>query len=156
MQPRVDGQGAQSRNEPEVKVVAYIVRGDALVAFVHEDDDDPLLESGLQVPAGTVEPGEDLASAALREAFEETGLQGLRIVENLGFDEVTWPGGPVQQRHFFHVAADGGPDRWSHVERDGGGGDPRPFRLFWLPLPQARLLAAAQGVFASRITLRAP
>ena len=53
------------------RVIVYIVRGDRLVVFVHEDDEDPLLESGLQVPGGTIEPGETPAEAALREAREE-------------------------------------------------------------------------------------
>ena len=65
------------------KVIAYIVRSDSLVAFVHENDADPLFESGLQVPAGTMHDGEEPAAAVLREAFEETGLAGLRIVRYL-------------------------------------------------------------------------
>lgn len=38
-----------------------------------------------------------------------------------------------------------------HAMRDEGTGYPRPFRLFWLELSQARLLAAAQGVFVSKL-----
>ena len=132
-------------------MIAYIVRGDALVAFLHENDADPVFESGLQVPAGTVQDGEDLADAVLREAFEETGLSGLRIVRYLGHDEITWPGSDPQLRHFFHLEADAAPDEWRHVERDEGDGLPRPFRLFWLPRASAPLLVAAQGVFVSRI-----
>ncbi len=47
------------------------------MVFVHEDDADPLLESGLQVPGGGVGPGETPDEAALREAHEETGLEDL-------------------------------------------------------------------------------
>ena len=136
------------------KVVAYIVRGDSLVVFTHENDENPLLESGLQVPAGTMHEGEEPADAVLREAFEETGLRGLRIVRYLGHDEVTGPGSPPQVRHFFHLEADDAPDEWLHVERDEGTGAPRPFRLFWLGRSQAQLLAAAQGVFVSRLVPR--
>lgn len=85
------------------KVVAYIVRGDSLVAFVHENDENPLVGSGLQVPAGTVHDGEEPDEAVLREPFEETGLRGLRIVRRLGRDEVTWPNRPPHVRHFFHL-----------------------------------------------------
>lgn len=42
------------------------------------------LDVGVQVPAGTVEPGEAIDDAALREMVEETGLTGLRQVRYLG------------------------------------------------------------------------
>ena len=132
-------------------MVAYIVRGDSLVALVHENDENPLLDSGLQVPAGTVHDGEDSAVAVLREAFEETGLRGLRIVRRLGRDEITWPGGPPQVRDFFHLTTDEAPTEWHHIEDDGGTGSPKPFRLFWIPRSKASLLAAAQGVFVATI-----
>lgn len=56
------------------KVVAYVVRDDRLVVFIHEDDTDPVRQSGLQVPAGTCESQETPSQAVLREAHEETGL----------------------------------------------------------------------------------
>ena len=33
----------------------------------------------MQLPAGTLEPGEDVYAGARREAFEETGLDDLRF-----------------------------------------------------------------------------
>jgi len=134
------------------KVVAYIVKADRLVAFLHEEDTNPVLESGLQVPAGTVDPGEDLAVAVLREAKEETGLEGLRVVRYLGCDHPHWPGAQPQERHFFHLEVDHAPDVWRHVEDNGGTSvDRHPFHLFWLPIDQAALLAAGQGMFAARL-----
>lgn len=62
------------------KVVAYVVHDRRVAVFVHLDDVEPVYESGLQVPAGTVHHGEDPRDAVLREAFEETGLPGLRVV----------------------------------------------------------------------------
>ena len=41
----------------------------------------------LQIPGGTIEPGEEPAEAALREAVEETGLTTLKLGRLLG-DEV--------------------------------------------------------------------
>ena len=41
-------------------------------------------EAGIQVPAGTVQPQEDVSSAVLRESEEETGLMQLQFVEHLG------------------------------------------------------------------------
>jgi 8-oxo-dGTP pyrophosphatase MutT (NUDIX family) len=58
------------------KVAIFVVRADELLVFHHE-------RSGIQVPAGTVEPGEDPQSAAVRELWEESGLGGLDL-EPLG------------------------------------------------------------------------
>ena len=52
------------------KVVAYNTRGDELLVFTHRE----FPEAGVQVPAGTVEEGETLDAAVLREVHEETGL----------------------------------------------------------------------------------
>lgn len=132
----------------EHKVVVYVRRGDDLLVFVHVDDEDPLWASGLQVPAGSLRPEERPVDGALREAAEETGLADLRFVRVLGADEVAWPGRRVQRRHFVQLATDDERDGWEHLAPDEGGAA-RRFRFSWLPIAQAPLLAAAQGVFAS-------
>lgn len=43
--------------------------------------------AGIQLPAGTVEPGEAPEAAAAREAWEETGLAGLQLAAHLGSEE---------------------------------------------------------------------
>jgi 8-oxo-dGTP diphosphatase len=68
------------------KVVAYIVRDGQIIVFRHGDDES-LDESGIQVPAGTIKPGELPADAVMREAHEETGLPGLRLVRFFGAAE---------------------------------------------------------------------
>jgi 8-oxo-dGTP pyrophosphatase MutT (NUDIX family) len=69
---------------PLKKVTAFITRGSAeateFVVFDHGT-------AGTQVPAGTVEEGEDFEEAALREAREESGLDRLRLVGLLGEEE---------------------------------------------------------------------
>ena len=40
--------------------------------------------AGIQIPAGTVEEGEDLETAVKREVYEETGLQFVEIESYLG------------------------------------------------------------------------
>ena len=65
------------------KVTAFVTRASGfdgvheLLVFRHPD-------AGLQLPAGSVEPGETLEAAALREVAEETGLADTRLVTHLG------------------------------------------------------------------------
>jgi 8-oxo-dGTP pyrophosphatase MutT (NUDIX family) len=46
--------------------------------------------AGVQIPAGTVELGEEPVAAALREACEETGLCDLHLVSMIGYQEDHW------------------------------------------------------------------
>lgn len=63
------------------KVTAFITRQQQgkqqLLLFRHP-------KAGVQIPAGTVEKGEDWQTAVLREAYEETGLTQLTIQSYLG------------------------------------------------------------------------
>ena len=68
------------------KVTAFVVRpsgaGHDLLLFEHES-------AGIQIPAGSVEPGEAARDAALREAREETGLTDLTVWRSLGYVDTT-------------------------------------------------------------------
>lgn len=70
------------------KVTAFITRRRGsdvdLLVFEHPT-------TGLQIPAGTVEYGESHAEAVLREASEETGLDGLEVREYIGQLDTTLP-----------------------------------------------------------------
>jgi len=131
------------------KVVAYITHGRRLLVFRHVD----FLEAGIQVPAGTVEPGEDPADAVRREALEETGLPDLALVRFLGEQthDLSGAGGPEwQRRRFYHLRCDGEPpEAWRHVERDPSDGSaPLTFELFWARVPDGvPSLAAEQNAF---------
>ncbi len=63
------------------KVTAFVTRGDGpereLLVFRHP-------RAGIQLPAGTVEAGEPIEAAVLREVEEETGLTGIVIIAALG------------------------------------------------------------------------
>jgi len=130
------------------KVVAYIVRDGRIIVFRHGDDES-LDESGIQVPAGTIEPGELPADAALREAHEETGLHGLRLVRYLGAAEYDMRPSQdsVHVRHFFELTIDGeAPENWTIHEA----GHIR-FDLYWIPLRQAHVVGAGQAAMIGRL-----
>jgi|SRR6478735_4910720 len=129
------------------KVVAYITNGQRLLVFTH-----PLSpEAGIQVPAGTMKPGEIPTEAVLREAEEETGLTDLEIVSFLGQRYVDWrPSGndEIHHRHFFHLTYPGTPaEQWDWIESDpSDSSDPIPFSFRWVNLSgDIPELAARQG-----------
>ena len=136
------------------KVFAYITNQNKLLVFRHMD----FPEAGIQVPAGTVKTHEDLATAVLREAQEETGLTDLVIetflgeqIRNMmdaGKDE-------IHHRHFFHLRCSGEPPgQWQHAETDpsGGGQSPIRFEFFWSAMPdQIPELIYDHGIMLSRL-----
>jgi 8-oxo-dGTP pyrophosphatase MutT (NUDIX family) len=119
------------------KVFAYITYQNRLLIFSHPDHPD----AGLQVPAGTVEPGENLDDAVLREATEETGLTDLRLVRYLGDrwrDMSDFGRNELHQRYFYHLeCTQPPPTTWRHGEMTPSDGGPGPivFEFFWVALP---------------------
>lgn len=119
------------------KVVAYVTHGDRLLVFRHT----AFPEAGIQVPAGTLEPGESPESAVLREAQEETGLRGLKIQAFLGskdYDLVQFGDEGAMRRHYFHLqTTEPAPETWRNDERDPSDGSPGPieFEFFWVVFP---------------------
>ena len=145
------------------KVVAYITHTDPdsgmhrLLVFTH-----PLSpEAGIQVPAGTMDPGELPEVAVLREAYEETGLTDLEIVRFLGertIDVRPWSKDEFHHRHFFHLLVrNTPPETWIHHETDPSdlpGHPPIPFAFYWVPLPDGVPdLIGEQGALLSEIAL---
>jgi 8-oxo-dGTP pyrophosphatase MutT (NUDIX family) len=117
------------------RAYAYVTHGPRLLVFRHVD----FPEAGLQVPAGTIDPGEDPAQAVVREAGEETGLAGLALVSFLARDERDMSDCGVDElrhRWFFHLRYDG-PVResWRHAETSDGRREPIWFEFFWADLP---------------------
>lgn len=139
------------------KVVSYIVHAGRLLVFVH--DDVPLVVAGVQVPAGTVEPGEEPAQAAVREALEETKLHA-RVVRSLGvMDYDMRPRrNEIAERHFFLMALtdaeieSGPPERWAAGEADSSdGSEPQRWTCWWLPLEDGHALSGGFGQALGRI-----
>jgi 8-oxo-dGTP pyrophosphatase MutT (NUDIX family) len=131
------------------KVVAYITRlrkgRPELLVFTHRDSPD----AGVQVPAGTVKPGESIEAALVSEVSEETGLEGLVVVGRLGVYDYAAPGGPTVERHVYHVQAPKAVQGWWEWLETGGGEMPDEegyvFQFYWLDLADDVELAGNQG-----------
>lgn len=122
-------------NPPIRKAFAYVTSGTRLLLFTHPQHPD----AGIQVPAGTVQPGEQPVEAVLREAHEETGLTDLVLGSWLGREVVDLRPFGKEEHHdrwFWHVVAGGEvPERWGHEERfSANGSGPIPFAFFWADL----------------------
>jgi 8-oxo-dGTP pyrophosphatase MutT (NUDIX family) len=134
------------------KAFVYLTRGERDLLLVSH----PMHpEAGLQVPAGTIEPGEDPQEAAARELAEESGLRAFRIESYLG--ERTCDMRPFRKeqyhrRFFFHAILTGeAPERWRHDERHAGTA-PIPLEFFWWDLGNGRPdLIAGHGEMLRRL-----
>ncbi|WP_062263314.1 NUDIX hydrolase [Endozoicomonas arenosclerae] len=106
----------------KIKVCPVVIRENEgtseILVFKH-----PL--AGIQLAKGTLEKGETLPQAALRELQEESGIANARIVQYLG----AWKAGfQSQQWHFILCNANNLKDSWHHYCEDDGGHN---FRFFW-------------------------
>jgi 8-oxo-dGTP pyrophosphatase MutT (NUDIX family) len=129
------------------KVVIYCVDDrERLLVLRHLDF--PYEQVGLQVPAGTVEPGEDVHTAAHRELCEETGQTCFAIDRYLGsaLYNITPMRPEIHERHFF-AAHPTAPilERWESFETHAGLKTPTRFECFWIPLTHGHVLSIGQG-----------
>jgi len=136
------------------KAFAYITNGARLLVFEHVD----FPAAGLQVPAGTIRPGEAPEAAALREATEETGLprfSNVRFLATARFDARPSGKEELHVRHFFQLEASPPvPESWRHDERQGNDapGAVITFDLYWLSLIDAAArLAHGHGACIPRL-----
>ncbi|MTI16819.1 NUDIX domain-containing protein [Rhodobacteraceae bacterium RKSG542] len=96
-------------------------------------------EVGLQVPGGTLDPGESYLHGARREFEEETGLELASALHHLADEDFIFeePHGPdLHRRRFFHTKVNLKPKTaWDHFEMSpNNGAAPILFRFFWLDL----------------------
>ena len=139
------------------KVFAYVVHSfcnrQHLLIFRHID----FPEAGIQVPGGTVEPGETVQAAVLREAVEETALNDLLLVRKLGTvkkDMRPFGLDEVHHRHYFHFALENEPQTtWiAHEETPSDGSEgPIAFRFFWVLVNQVPTLAGGLDQMLERL-----
>lgn len=95
-----------------------------ILAFRH-----PL--AGCQLVKGTIETGESAAAAALRELFEEAGIDSASIIGDLGIWETDYEN---QVWALYLCGADELPDHWTHRTEDDDG---LKFSFFLQPLDEA-------------------
>ena len=74
---------------------------------------------GIQIPAGTVEPGESAEEAALREAREETGLKQLQVIKLLGVEDIQLPENEfaVLRQAIIYSRPDSSSFDWASIRR---------------------------------------
>ena len=134
------------------KAIVYVVKDGKLLVFRHVDFS--YEEVGIQVPAGTIDEGEEPEAAALRELQEETGYMDFRIISFLG--NTTYDMHPQKQEiheRFFFLAEPTVdlPQRWKSQEDHNGTRPPTHFECFWIPLERGHILQAGQGALLSEI-----
>jgi 8-oxo-dGTP diphosphatase len=121
------------------RVIAYVTRDrdGRTELLVFEDPGHP--QMGVQVPAGRLDPGEELESGLLREIEEESGLTAVRIVRELpGFEE-HYPS-RYENHGFLVVLDENAPDEWEHVVVGDGDDAGFVFHYRWVPIePDLRL-----------------
>lgn len=114
----------------------YITRGGRKVLVFDHTSEYP--DSGVQVPAGGVDPGETPEHAATREAFEESGLSGLPAPVYLGsrpFVQEVLGRLIREMRHYFWlVTPETTPDAWAHTISAGEQDQGMIFLLRFAPL----------------------
>jgi len=117
------------------RVLAYVTREREgrreLLVFDHRDHP----EAGTQVPAGRLEPDEDLEAGLLRELEEEAGLAEARIVRKFAmFGPRELPHGRAYTNHAYELEAPGARDEWEHTVVGDGDDAGLVFRYRWVPL----------------------
>jgi 8-oxo-dGTP pyrophosphatase MutT (NUDIX family) len=103
-------------SEARVRATSYITRqtshGPELLVF----DYPSVPKAGTQLPGGGVEPGERPDAAAIREAIEETGIQGhLELQGVVGVQQSSYDTGAPCISVYFHLSTDEIRDAWTHI-----------------------------------------
>ncbi len=120
----------------------YLTRklGEQLRVAVFRHPDFKTMTLPYQVPGGTIEPGETPEAGALREAFEESGLESFAEVRFLAQD--VWYSDyekVSRERYFYQLCVKGiVPETWNHTVSDGELDQGMVFSYRWLSLSEAR------------------
>jgi 8-oxo-dGTP pyrophosphatase MutT (NUDIX family) len=103
-------------NMTRIRATSYVTRttpaGPQLLVFDYPAHPD----AGIHLPGGGVEPGERPDTAAIREAFEETGITGpLELHGVVGVQQGTYNTGDPYISIYFHLTTTEIRDTWTHV-----------------------------------------
>ncbi|MEU8264002.1 NUDIX domain-containing protein [Micromonospora sp. NPDC048999] len=99
-----------------VRATSYITRTGTLGPEVLVFNYPSTPVAGTHLPGGGVEPGERPDTAAIREALEETGIQGsLHLLGVVGVQQGTYDTGASRISIYFHLASDEQRDSWAHT-----------------------------------------
>lgn len=126
-----------------VDVHVLLLRQDRLLLSMRRGD---TYDGGWHLPSGKLDEGEDLASAAEREAREEVGVRiALGELHHVHVVHVVAPGLPARIGHFFIA------ERWlgDPVNREPA----KCYRLAWFPLdelPDGTIQYSAAGITGYR------
>lgn len=136
------------------RVFTYITRADQMLIIEYVDG--RYLQP--QVPGGTLESGELPEHAALREAYEETGLSALRLVRCLGsfVRDLTDIGrNETIVAWFFHLHTDEvTAESWRHFECDSSEGlGPIELALSWVALSDIPVLGGIDDAMLPELLL---
>lgn len=122
------------------KVLAYIYREvnhhKEILVFDHVD----FLEAGTQVVGGTVEVGEDLREALLREILEEAGLV-FHIVDVHPIGQTVYHRQDREEkndRHYFMIEGSHLDEEWIHQVDSSGEDNNLKFHFFWIRIEAAK------------------
>ena len=114
-----------------------------VAVFRHPDSEAMTL--GIQVPGGTIEPLEAPEAGALREAFEESGVDSFAAVRHLATDIRSYPT-EVTERFFYHLEVHADvPDIWNHTVSDGELDKGMVFEYRWLGVTEAKRVLDHMG-----------
>jgi ADP-ribose pyrophosphatase YjhB (NUDIX family) len=114
------------------KACAYITRNESeLLVFQGPGHD------SLQIPKGTVEPGETPREAVYREIIEESGLATIEHLRHLVTDVWNRRDSPPKRyiRSFYHATVHDAADSWTHTVTGSGEERGTEFDFFWVDLP---------------------
>lgn len=92
----------------------------------------PVAEAGIQIPKGTVQPGEETQDAVLREMEEETGLRNLKVEQLLAEDLWENDDGSIHHRFFYELPICNVGDGWDNDPTGGGEEEGLTFHFFWI------------------------
>ncbi|WP_430788041.1 NUDIX hydrolase [Virgibacillus flavescens] len=131
------------KNHPLRKAYGYVSRikngTPQVLVFRHS-----IKESGIQIPKGTIELGEEPFHAVIREVQEETGLVDFQVEELIKQDKWEFKG-KVYERFFYKINIEEDRETWDHAPTGGGSEDGLIFSYFWISHKHEVELAPGHG-----------